>query len=88
MELQGAGNSEEQRGTAPGRAGRAAGVLAARGGGVGVGSCCCGWAGRHSLAPAPVKDSPVGIQLLILAQIGSLVFNKGAKFPFKNPAGI
>lgn len=43
---------------------------------------------RHSLAKAQLKDFPVGIQLLILAQIGSLVFNKGAKFPFKNPAGI
>lgn len=28
------------------------------------------------------------MQLLILAQIGPLVFDKGAKFPFKNPAGI
>lgn len=43
---------------------------------------------RHSLAKAWVKDFPVGIQLLILAQIGSSVFNKGAKFPFKNLAGI
>lgn len=34
------------------------------------------------------EDTAVGMQLLIRAQIGLLVFNKGAKFPFKNPAGI
>lgn len=28
------------------------------------------------------------MQLLIPAQIGLSVFNKGAKIPFKNPAGI
>lgn len=34
------------------------------------------------------EDTAVGMQLLIPAQIGLSVFNKGAKIPFKNPAGI
>lgn len=98
--LDGPPRCKKKRGMTSRRVGWAAGVLAVHSSSwwQGEQGQLLPWAGRvgsagragrrHSLAKARVKDFPVGIQLLILPQIGSLVCNKGAKFPFKNPAGI